>query len=48
MRKSTEEYVQCNTFSMKLKPTEMKIRTLQNTFRRELFFKVNEKKASKR
>lgn len=43
MRKSTEEYVQYNTFSIKLKPTEMKIHTLQNTFRRELFFKVNEK-----
>lgn len=43
MRKSTEEYVQYNTFSIKLKPTKMKIHTLQNTFRRELFFKVNEK-----
>lgn len=43
MRKSTGEYVQYNTFSIKLKPTKMKIHTLQNTFRRELFFKVNEK-----
>lgn len=45
MRKSTEEYVQYNTFSIKLKPTKMKIHTLQNTFRREFFFffKVNEK-----
>lgn len=43
MRKSTEEYVQYNTFSIKLKPTKTKIHTLQNTFRRELFFKVNEK-----
>lgn len=46
--KKYREYVQYNTFSIKLKPTEMKIHTLQNTFRRELFFKVNEKKASKR